>query len=93
MKLDQAFLKRFVCLAWDYDNELELATAPNPTWTKRVQAVRAQVKAKGLRVLVTPRESYFGARLLAAGLDQDTVEAMTLRSGMTEEQWSQVKHA
>lgn len=87
MKLDQAFLKRFVCLAWDYDNELEMATAPNAAWTWRVQAVRAAVKAKGLRVLVTPRESYFGARLLAAGLSQEVVERMTLQSGMTEEQW------
>ncbi len=91
MKLDQAFLKRFVCLAWDYDTDLELATAPNLAWTKRVIAVREKVKAKGLRVLVTPRESYFGAKLLASGLTQDVVESMTIKSGMTEEQWNSVR--
>jgi len=69
---------------------LELATAPNPTWTKRVQAIRKKVKDKGLRVLVTPRESYLGAQLLAAGIPQDIVEQMTIKSGMTDEQWTQI---
>lgn len=91
MKQDQAFLKRFAFIAWDYDENLELATAPNPTWTKRVQAVRKRVREKGLRVMVTPRESYIGAELLEAGIPQDEVENMTIRSGMTAEQWEQVK--
>jgi hypothetical protein len=90
LKLDAAFLKRFACLAWEYDEDLELATCANESWVKRVQQVRKRVKDKGLRVLVTPRESYLGARLLAAGLDQDTVENMTIRSGMTADQWAQV---
>jgi hypothetical protein len=90
-KIDGATLKRFAFIDWPYDETLELETAPNRTWTKRVQAVRAKVEAKGLRVLVTPRESYIGAKLLAAGLDQDTVENMTIRSGMTDDQWAQVR--
>jgi len=90
-KLDEAFLKRFAFIAWDYDEALELNTAPNPTWTKRVQAIRKKVASKGLRVLVTPRESYEGAKLLAAGLDQELVERMTVFAGMTDEQVSQVR--
>ena len=90
MKLDAAFLKRFAFISWDYDEKLELATAPNPTWTKRVQQVRKRVREKGLRVLVTPRESYIGAQLLAAGISQSDVEDMTIRSGMTADQWGQV---
>ena len=89
-KLDEAFLKRFAFLSWDYDGALELNTAPNPAWTKRVQAIRAKVATKGLRVLVTPRESYEGAKLLASGLDLDTVEHMTIFAGMTDEQIKQV---
>ncbi len=89
-KLDTAFLKRFAQIAWGYDSDLELATAPNLAWTKRVQAVRAAVVAKGLRVMVTPRESYIGAELLAAGIPQAEVEEMTIKSGMTEDQWSAV---
>jgi hypothetical protein len=89
-KLDTAFLKRFAFMNWSYDEELERETCGNPTWAKRVQHVRKAVEKKGLRVLVTPRESYIGSQLLAAGLDQETVEAATIRSGMTDEQWAQV---
>lgn len=90
LKMDAAFLKRFAFISWDYDDQLELATTPNKEWTKRVQSVRAKVKAKGLRVMVTPRESYMGAQLLAAGIPQHMVEEMTIKSGMTEEQWKQI---
>jgi len=78
-------------MSWDYDEQLELATAPNVEWTKRVQLIRSKVKAKGLRVLVTPRESYLGAQLLSAGIPQHMVEEMTIRSGMTKEQWEQIR--
>jgi cobaltochelatase CobS len=91
LKMDAAFLKRFAFIAWDYDEQLEVATAPNKEWTHRVQSIRSRVRAKGLRVLVTPRESYLGARLLAAGIPQSTVEQMTVKSGMTDAQWEEVR--
>lgn len=90
LKMDAAFLKRFAFIAWNYDDAMEMSTAPNPEWTKRVQAVRQKIKEKGLRVLCTPRESYLGAQLLAVGLDWDTVEEMTIKSGMSEDQWKQI---
>lgn len=93
VKQDAAFLDRFVRVEWPYDADLEIATAPNIEWAKRVQAIRAAVVAKGLRVLVTPRATYNGAKLLAAGLPQDKVEAMTIASAMTPDQWASVKAA
>jgi hypothetical protein len=89
-KLDMATLKRFAQIAWDYDWDMVKATCSNIPWVMRVKAVSDRVKAKGIRVVVTPRECYIGASLLAAGIDQEDVEAMTIRSGMTQEQWSQV---
>lgn len=91
LKLDAAFLDRFVSLNWEYDDALETSTCGNADWAKRVQDVRSKVKAKGIRVLVTPRASYFGARLLAAGVPQADVEAATLRKGMTDEQWNSIR--
>lgn len=91
LKLDGAFLKRFAFISWEYDEALEMATCSNKDWVKRVQSIRAKVKARGLRVLVTPRESYIGAQLLSAGLEQSMVEEMTVKSGMTKEQWDQVR--
>lgn len=91
LKLDGAFLDRFVSLAWDYDDALERALCADSEWCAYVQSVRARVRAKGLRVLVTPRASYYGAKLLAAGVDRETVIAATIRKGMTPEQWDSVK--
>jgi cobaltochelatase CobS len=90
VKQDAAFLDRFVTLTWDIDEQLEKETCSRPDWVKRVQSVRSKVKAKGIRVLVTPRASYYGAALLNAGMSQDKVEAATLRKAMTADQWEQV---
>ena len=91
MKQDAAFLDRFVRLFWDIDEDLERATCPNSKWVSRVQAVRANVKAKGIKVLVTPRASYYGAALLQAGLSWEETETAILRAAMTQEQWASVK--
>lgn len=92
MKQDASFLDRFVQLEWDIDESLELATAPNEQWTKHVQKVRANVKAKSIKgVMITPRASYYGAALLATGMQWDKVERMTIRRAMTDDQWNGVK--
>lgn len=90
MKQDAAFNDRFVQLNWDTDENLESETCGNKAWAKRVQSVRAKVKALGIKVVVSPRASYFGSALLATGMSQSDVEAMTLRKAMTDEQWASV---
>lgn len=90
LKQDAAFLDRFVRMAWEIDEMLELDTCPIRTWAVRVQQVRHSVQTKGLRVLVTPRASYYGAALLQAGLTQPEVETLVLKGAMTSEQWSSV---
>lgn len=93
-KQDGAFMDRFVRLPWDYDEDLERALAPEqPAWVKRVQEVRANVRAKGLKVLVTPRATVYGAALLNAGLPQADVERLTIAAPMTPEQWQSVRGA
>lgn len=89
-RLDAAFLDRFVQLDWPYDTDLEMAVSPNLGWTARVQAVRAAVAKKGLRVMITPRASIYGAALLSQGMDPKIVESMTLAKAMTPDQWSSI---
>jgi hypothetical protein len=89
-RLDAASLDRFVSIGWEVDEALELATAGNTAWVSRVQAVRKAVARQGIKVIISPRASYFGAALLAAGMTQPQVEALTLRKGMTEDQWQSV---
>lgn len=90
-KQDAAFIDRFVTLGWDVDEGLEASLCPNDAWCKHVQRIRANVKRKGLKVIVSPRASFEGAKLLAQGLPWEFVEKSAIRKGMTEDQWNSIK--
>ena len=72
-QLDGATIDRFAVFNWDYDAQLEESISGNPAWARKVQAIRAAVFKEKARLLVTPRATIYGARLLAAGLDDKTV--------------------
>ncbi len=40
--------------------------------------------------MITPRASYYGAALLAAGFDQSEVETLTIKKGMSADQWAAI---
>ena len=92
MKQDAAFVNRFPArLDWSYDEALELAISGNPAWAKRVQHLRKRAKQQALKVVISPRQSIAGAKLLADGMEQELVEQLTIRNGMTDEQWSSIQ--
>ncbi len=95
VRQDAAFLNRFVKLYWDIDESLELATCGSTEqavkWCKRVQLLRSRVKAKGLKVLVTPRATYYGVALLEAGDSWEEVEQAVIASEMSKDQWEGVR--
>lgn len=91
MKQDAAFVDRFCPLEWDYDEDLERAMVSNDAWVTRVQQIRARARAKGIKVLITPRASISGAKLLARGVLQSKVESRLLRKTMSEADWNSVK--
>jgi cobaltochelatase CobS len=90
-RMDAAFMDRFVRISWMYDEDLETATSGNPAWAKRVQSIRHKCKDKGLKVVVSPRATYYGASLLASGMPQSAVEEIVLKCAMTDDQWLSVK--
>lgn len=90
-KQDAAFLDRFAFMTWDIDAELERAICPNAEWVRYVQRVRAKAQEKGLKLVISPRASVFGAQLLAVGLPLEEVKAMTIRKGMTPDQWESLE--
>lgn len=92
-KLDNAFLDRWVRLAWTYDDTLETAICGNPDWAKRVQRARAAAAKAGLKVLITPRASMHGAALIRAGLSPDDAARMTYLAGLSDAQVAQVEGA
>jgi cobaltochelatase CobS len=91
-QLDGATLNRFVKLAWDYDEELEMRIAPVPEWTSFVQALRRQVLSHGIREVVSMRQSISGGTLLLAGWAWPDVVRAVLTEGWAEDAMSKVSY-
>ena len=90
-RIDAAFLQRFgVRLTWAYDEALETAMAAMPTWSARVQRARQKAKDAGLKVLITPRASIAGAKLIRAGFSPDEAADMTYLADLSPSQRQQV---
>lgn len=90
-KQDAAFLDRFVFQSWEIDEALERALAGNDKWVTYVQDVRKRVQAKGIKLVISPRASINGAKMLAAGITWEECQTSCLRKGMTDEQWAGVR--
>jgi hypothetical protein len=88
---DAAFSDRFIKFRWDYDEALERALAGHDQWVDYVQAVRRRIVAKGVKVVVSPRASIYGALLLAGGVSWAEAVEETLRRGMAEQTWNEIK--
>jgi hypothetical protein len=87
VRIDAAFMQRFGArLSWDYDETLERQMAGNDEWCTRVQRARYAARKNGLKVMITPRESINGAKLLATGMDEEQVAKLTYLAGLSDEQ-------
>jgi hypothetical protein len=81
-QLDAASLDRFVFLDWKYDENLERELAGNQEWTDYVQKVRRFIEGMRIRHVVSPRASIYGAKLLAIGMERETVVQTILWKGL-----------
>ena len=90
MKQDAAFSDRFATLYWGIDEKLESALCGNKEWVKFVQATRANIVRHGLKVIVSPRATFNGEKLLAAGIEREEVIKSCVKKGMTDDQWKQI---
>lgn len=81
-QLDAATLDRFCTLVWDYDEEMEIAIAGNREWTEYVQACRKGAADLKIRIVISPRASIEGARLLEAGMLRSEVETLRIWKGL-----------
>lgn len=80
-QLDASTLDRFVFFTFKYDEKLELALAGNPEWAERVQKIRAAADKEKARMVISPRASINGAKLLSLGWFQTDVENATIWKG------------
>jgi cobaltochelatase CobS len=94
-QMDAATLDRFVFIAWDIDEDLEWDIASSTyhafggtdsqtiaAWIGRVRLARTKAVEHKVRHVVSPRASYMGAKLLAAGLPVSQVADMVLWKGL-----------
>jgi MoxR-like ATPase len=90
-QLDAATLDRFSILTVDYDETLERLLAGNDDWTRQVQHWRKSAGKLKIRHIISPRASINGAKLLAAGIDRETVEAAAVWKGLDGETVNKIK--
>lgn len=81
-QLDAASIDRFQQFFIDYDENLEVQLAGNLDWVKRVQAIRKAVATEKVRLVVSPRASIMGARMLEVGMEQPVVEDACIWKGL-----------
>jgi len=84
-QLDASTLDRFVFFDFGYDEKLEVALGGNIDWAKRVQELRAAALAEKARIVISPRATINGAKLLAAGWKQELVEERVIWKGIDPE--------
>ena len=77
---------------WPIDEALELATSSNREWCLKVQGWRKRMKDKGIKgQTITPRATYYGAALLAAGLPEAEVAVSVVQRAMSDADWRSIQ--
>lgn len=90
---DGAFMDRFVKFHMTVDEKMEFLLAGNDSWVRRVQQVRRAVDKLKMRIIVSPRASYYGAAILRAGATVAEAEAETFFSGVSNEDRQKINAA
>lgn len=90
-QLDAATLDRFAVVDFEYDDELERAIAGNNTWVEKVQRYRKRAFELKMRVVISPRASIHGAKLIAAGMSEKLAEELTVWKGISAEIRSKIQ--
>ena len=96
--IDGSTLDRFVKLDIPIDEDMEQGIVNDLSvdkfagiqWLSVVRGARRNVQANGLKVIVSPRASYHGAKLLNAGFTYEECVPMTFGSGMKPDQYAKV---
>ena len=84
-QLDAATLDRFAVVDFDYDEELERAIACNDEWVDKIIRYRKRAFDLKMRVVISPRASIYGAKLLASGMKEKLVEDLVVWKGVSAE--------
>lgn len=84
-QLDAATLDRFAVVDFEYDCAMEKMIAGNDEWVSKIQRYRERAFKLNMRVVISPRASIFGAKLLASGMKEKQVEELVVWKGVSTE--------
>ena len=84
--IDAATLDRFVTIRYDIDEALELSLSTNKSWAKLIQATRLKAKEKSVRLIISPRATFYGEKLLAAGMSEKKALEYLVFKGLSEDE-------
>lgn len=91
-KQDIATMSRFVKVYVPVDEKLETAVFGSCEWVKYVQKVRKVVTQLGVTsIVVTPRASEYGVKMIASGMSKSAVEDLLLWNGVPQEDVKKIK--
>lgn len=85
-KIDAATLDRFAYLYIGYDEDLERAISTNESWCNKVQEYRENALRKKVRVIISPRATFYGEQLIASGISQSEVEDMVIFKALNDDE-------
>jgi MoxR-like ATPase len=100
MKQDAAFLDRFLVLDWTYDTDLERGLAEDlwpanvpraRQWFDMVRKVREDASSKGMQIVISPRATIGGVKLLRTQVSWETAVRVTIRKTMKEADWEKIR--
>jgi cobaltochelatase CobS len=84
-QLDASTLDRFVFVDFNYDMKLEKILSGNIKWAEHVQKLRRGAEKEKARVVISPRATIHGAKLLGLNWRQTDVEDSVVWKGMDPE--------
>jgi MoxR-like ATPase len=84
-QLDKATLDRFNTIEWDYDEDLEMDIASDKGWCRDVIAIRNAVNELNIKLIVSPRATFDGQDLLAAGMSYRNVVKGKIFKGLSQD--------
>ena len=84
-QLDAATLDRFAVVDFEYDEAMERAIAGNNEWVDKIQRYRKRAFELKMRVVISPRASIYGAKLLANGMKEKLVEELVVWKGISKD--------
>lgn len=85
-RIDAATLDRFIMIDFKVDEILEMNISPNKEFTKVIQALREKAKRKGINVIISPRASINGGKLVNANFTTEQALNMVLFNKLSQQE-------